>query len=96
MSHLFEKCDIVKGLWSEVVNWLDTLNVELPSDKKIVLFGIVDQPVSSVSNYVILTIKYYIWVSRLNNHALNVTGYKKFLYFKLEELKNAYIYEKRT
>ena len=82
-------------LWSEVGSWLDTLDVKIPSNKKLLLFGCVDQSVSSVSNYIILTVKYYIWVSRLNNNPLNVAGYKRFLYFKLEELKNAYIYEKK-
>ena len=95
VSHLFEGCRVVKDLWLAVGDWLGSLGIKIPVDKSKRIFGCQAQPVTSVSNYVILAIKYYIWFSRLNNHILNLTAFKKYLLFKLDELKNAFIYEKK-
>ena len=57
------------------------------------LFGKVDQSSSSVENVVILTTKYYIWLTRCQNAEINFTAYKKFLKSKLEDLKNACLIE---
>ena len=95
VSHLFVNCDAVNGLWTGIRDWLCSLGFNLPIDKTVILFGWHDQPFTSVINYIILTVKYYIWVSRLQNQILNLKAYKKYLFSKLDELKNACIYEKK-
>ena len=37
----------------------------------------------------------YIWVSRLNNNHLSLSAFKKYFYYKLDEIKNAFIYQKK-
>ena len=53
------------------------LNIVISADKKVLLFGKVDQSSSSVENFVILTTKYYIWLTRCQNGELNLIAYKK-------------------
>ena len=95
VSHLFADCDMVRGLWTGVRCWLDSLDLKLPESKTTILFGHHEQPITSVINHIILTVKFYIWFSRLQNQILNLNAFKKYLYTKLKELKNVYIYEKK-
>ena len=60
ISHLFYGCKFVVKLWEAVGNWLKPFGVTISLDIKSLLFGCHDQPVTSSSNYVILTVKYYV------------------------------------
>ena len=71
---------------------MNSLGVNIPLDRKILLFGIHDQSISSVSNVVILNAKQYIWRSKQAEVLLNLTAFKKHLYAKLTDLKNAYLH----
>ena len=93
VSHLFNSCRIVQKFWQSIGNWLASLNVVFPLDQETLIFGNHNQPSFSAINYVILSVKYYIWVSRLKKQFLDVNAFKKVFHFQLEELKNAYIYE---
>ena len=95
VSHLFVRCEKVNDLWTNVGNWLGSLGLHFTFDRKILLFGDHSQPFTSVSNYIILSVKYYIWVTRIKNQNINLLAYKKYLYYKLKELKNVYRYEKK-
>ena len=95
VSHVFKECSIVHVLWTGVQSWLNSLGINLPLDTKSLLFGVHEQPATSVVNYVILTVKYYIWVSRLRNQSLFYDAYQGFLFKRLEDLRNAYIYSKK-
>ena len=87
-------CCTVKTLWQEVAAWLGSLDVRLTLDHRILLFGHPDQPSDSILNYVILSVKYFIWISKQKDQNINTTTFKKYFYHKLFELKNAYIYIK--
>ena len=92
---MFVHCNPVKNLWQEVAAWLSSLDVSLSLNKKILIFGQPTQPSDSVSNYVILHVKYFIWISKQKEQIINVTAFKKYLYHKLFELKNVYLYQDR-
>ena len=95
VSHLFAGCNLVHNLWTGVGDWLGSLGLNLELDRKVLLFGIQNEPFTSVINYIILSVKYYIWFTRIKNEKPNLLAYKKYLFHELEELKNAYIYEKK-
>ena len=95
VSHIFGQCEVVHGLWAEVRHWVGSLGIILPLDITSLIFGFHEQPITSATNYVILTVKYYIWVSRLKNQNLFLTAYQWYLFKKLDELKNAFIYAKK-
>ena len=96
ISHLFVDCEKVKELWTLVGDWLRLLGTEIPISKNALLFGIHDQDHYSVPNYVILYCKYYIWVTKKKQFILNLHAFKKYLFSKLDDLKNAYLYEKNS
>ena len=95
VSHLFVQCEVVQSLWSGVRHWVESLGIILPLDTTSLLFGFHEQPITSITNYVILTIKFYIWVSRIKDQNLFLTAYQFYLYHRLDELKNAFIYDKK-
>ena len=93
VSHLFVQCAEVKRLWEEVITWLGSLGVILAFDTKILLFGYHEQPFDSVLNFIILCVKSFIWKSKHAEQNLNCIAFKKYLYFKLFDLKNAYLHK---
>ena len=76
-----------------VKGWLSTVNIEIPLDIKVLLFGLLDQQSNSVTNFIILSVKYYIWKTKHQNQELSLLAFKSFLKYKIENVKNAYIYE---
>ena len=95
ISHLFFDCDFSLKLWMDVKNWLGTLNIDIPLDRKVLLFGFHDQPSHSVPNFILLCVKYFIWKSNFQSQELFFVAFKKFLKFKLDDLKNAYLYDEK-
>ena len=93
ISHLFYDCDLVLSLWIQIKNWLKTLNVDIPLDRKSILFGCQNQSIQSVQNYVILCVKYFIWKSKFQTQDVLFNSFKKYFKYKLEDLKNAYFFE---
>ena len=77
----------------DVKNWLATLNVCIPLDRKILLFGFHDQSSGSVKNYIILCVKYFIWKAKFQSGELCFLAFQQYLKFKLEDLQNAYLFE---
>ena len=61
-------------------------------DRKALLFGLNDQAATTVNNYLILCVKYYIWKSKFQTKQLTFLALKTFLKSKLEDLKMAYFY----
>ena len=93
VSHLFFHCDYVLNLWTDVKGWLSTVSIEIPLDIKILLFGLQDQQSNSVNNFIILSVKYYIWKTKHQNQELSLHAFKSFLKYKIENVRNAFIYE---
>ena len=69
------------------------LNIAFPLDQETLIFGSHNHSSFSVINYVILSVKYYIWVSKHKKQFLDLKAFKKVFHFQLEEIKNAYTYE---
>ena len=72
---------MVLKLWQEIRAWFVDFSIQI--------LGMVEQPSDSIENVAILITKYYIWKTRCQSGELNLTAYKKFLKFKLDDLKNA-------
>ena len=89
VSHLFFECDYVLNLWQQVRSWLESLEINLELDRTKLLFGVQDENSLSVKNYIILTVKHYIWKTKFQNRALSLTDYQHSLKIRLEDHKNA-------
>ena len=72
------------------------MNINLPLDRKILLFGILEENSNSVLNYLILCVKYYIWKTKLQFQQLSFLALQRFFKNKLEDLRNAYLYEDKV
>ena len=79
----------------QIKDWLKTLNIDIPLDRKSLLFGCQDQSSKSVPNYIIICNKYFIWKSKFQTQDLQLISFKRFLKYKLDDLKNAYFFEKK-
>ena len=93
ISHIFFECDFVLQLWQQVRGWLGGFNIGLELNRTILLFGIHSENSQSIKNFIILTVKYYIWRSKFQNIALTLNGYQDFLKNKLDDHKNACFYQ---
>ena len=57
VSHLFWECDLALKLWQEVRNWLIKFDINLPLDRKRLLFGIHTESSNSILDFIILATK---------------------------------------
>ena len=66
--------------------------IDIPTDKKSILFGIHSKPFDSIENYVILAAKQYIWKNKFKepHTPLSVNTFINILKYKIEGLKNVY------
>ena len=94
-SHLFFECDFVLQLWQDVHGWLATFNINLPLNRTQLLFGIHEQSSNSVENFIIFFTKYYIWKTKFTTKTLLIDSFKHFLKYKLDDLKDACVFENR-
>ena len=67
-------------------------NLNLPFDRISLLFGIGNEQSNSVLNYIILSVKYFIWKSKFQLQNLFFQPFKLFLKIELTDLKNSYIF----
>ena len=95
VSHLFFDCDCTLQLWQATKNWLQTFNKNIPLNRNVILFGIHNQPSTSVENFVILCVKYFIWKTKFQTAELSFISFKRFLKYKLEEISNACSFEEK-
>ena len=93
ISHLFFDCNFALQLWQEVRGWLASLNIGLELNRTKLLFGVQNECSLSIRNFVILTVKYYIWKTKFQNRPLSLYDYQHYLKSKLEDQKNAYVFE---
>ena len=92
MSHIFWSCLKVKQFWQDLVSWLGTLECLLTLDKKNALFGFHDKNIHAKENYIVLFSKYFIWKAKFTTKDLSLDLFKKYLFNKLNDLKNALSY----
>ena len=96
ISHLFYDCSFVFKLWQDVASWIRTFNFDIPLEKKKIMFGIQEQNISTVPNHLILYVKSYIWKSKFHGQNPTLNSFKTYLKNKLEDLKNACLYENKN
>ena len=98
VSHLFYGCIYTSRLLNDIREWLATLNINLPLEKKVVLFGKIDEDPNSVINYILLCVKNYVWKARTNENVneLSINLFKQFLSSKLNDLKEALEYSNKS
>ena len=65
--HLFWVCHNVWNFWNEVHNFFIQMNILIPLIRHKILFGVHDKKPDSISNYIILTAKQYIWHNKFVN-----------------------------
>ena len=90
LGHIFFECDFALLLWQQVRGWLDSLDIELELNRTKLLFGVHSENSLSVKNFIILTVKYYIWKTKFQNTPLTLNDYQHYLKSKLEDQKNAW------
>ena len=93
VSHLFFDCDFTLVLWQQIQGWLGSLNIQLELNRTKLLFGVHNEDSLSVKNFIILTVKYYIWKTKFENKVLMLIDYQNYLKNKLEDQKNACLFE---
>ena len=91
VSHLFYDCDFILNLWQNIRTWLAALDTIVPLERAKLLFGIPNEQSHSVLNYIILSVKSYIWKAKFTTKDLSLIEFQKFLYLKLTEMKNVFI-----
>ena len=72
------------------------MNIDLPLDRKILLFGYQEQNCNSPLNYIILCVKYFIWKTKLQIQQLSLLALQRFLKIKIQDLKDAFLYEDKA
>ena len=82
----------VRSFLDDTKAWLSTVNVILPIDKISFLFGLHSEQSGSLSNQLILYTKYFIWKTKQQEGALSLVALKKFLKYKLDDLRESYKY----
>ena len=69
------------------------MNIQLELNRTKLLFGVHNEDSLSVKNFIILTVKYYIWKTKFENKVLMLIDYQNYLKNKLEDKKNACLFE---
>lgn len=90
--HLFYGCNNVFGLIQSIRQWLATIGFNLDISKLKILFGKLDERPTSINNFILLSVKYFIWKCRLSSSVLSLEIFKKYLFSKLKDLKEALEY----
>ena len=91
-SHLMWGCDQVLELWQQIRTFLGNFQINLDISVKNVLFGNHKEPIDSVTNFTILVTKGYIWKTKFDKSPISFIAFKKYLKYKLEDLKDSYEY----
>ena len=92
VSHIFWECLYINHFWIELAGWLGTLGLQLNMSRNTALFGVHEKCITSIENYLILVSKYYIWKTKFTNKEVSLNLFKKYLFNKLSDLKNALTY----
>ena len=88
--------DLLKDLllphWRECQAECQVLGFNLDISKLKILFGKLDERPTSINNFILLSVKYLIWKCRLSSSVLSLEIFKKYLFSKLKDLKEALEY----
>ena len=86
ISHAFFNCHIIQQFLQNVDAFLREQNIIIPLNLKHFLFGILKEPISTLSNMIILYCKGYIWQCKQNDSLPNLLGFKRHLIMILKTI----------
>ena len=92
ISHLVWQCVQARELWDSIQNFINIQGIYHVFTLKEVLFGFLEEEMSSIKNTLIVFTKGYIWKTKHENSPLLFTSWKKYLKIKLEDLRAAFEY----
>ena len=86
--HLFFNCPIVNQFWENLQINLLAKMIFIPISRNAILFGIHDEKPNSISNYILLVAKQYIWITKFKSPPTNlsVQGFLNILKSKIRDL----------
>ena len=89
-SHLFYSCNKVSDFLTEVFTLISNTGLVFSPTREQFLFGYLDKPFNDPKNYLVLTIKRYIWTTKFKSGSLSFVGFKSHLKSVLSNLKVLY------
>ena len=89
---VFWTCCYVQNFWELVTTWVVGFGIDLNLSNRIVLFGFLKEPTTSIINLILIYGKAYIWKNKFKNIDLSMTHFKNFLKRKLEDDKHSFEY----
>ena len=95
VSHIFWDCRYINNFWLELVDWLGTLGFHLNMNRNTALFGLHEKSITACENYIILVSKYFIWKAKFTSKEVSLNLFKKYLFNKLSDQKNALTYSNK-
>ena len=87
ISHLFWSCSMVSDFLIDVFALICSTGLIFTPTREQFLFGYLDVPYADPKNYLVLTIKRFIWVSKFKTETLSFAGFKNHLKYVLSDLK---------
>ena len=80
LEHLFWTCSHVQHLWNRLSNYLYTKNIKIKLDYKMICFGYLDKSKDTdIVNFLILTMKYFIFFMKYRKRIITFTMFKNYL-----------------
>ena len=89
-SHLFWTCGIVNDFLLDVFGLVCNTGLDFTPTREQFLFGYLDKAFDEPKNYLVLTIKRFIWISKFNPGSLSIVRFKTHLKSVLSDLKVLY------
>ena len=76
-AHLFWECWYIQDLWSKIQGILTNNNIEIQLSYFTISFGVSfgKNKKSSIFNFIVLLVKYYIFVSKYKQQIPNINGF---------------------
>ena len=90
LETILHLCDRVNRFWDGLTDFFIDNNIFIPLERNKILFGIHNEPPDSVSNFVILCAKQYIWNNKFFEPLapLSLGAFINILITKVHERKN--------
>ena len=90
ISHLFWSCSVVNDFISKVLQYIQSLGLDINPSKRDFLFGNTEFSFEHPNNYLLLLMKQFIWKTKFQSAILDLKGLKNYLKDAIKELKIVY------
>ena len=92
LQHIFYDCSKVRNLWGELEKWIfNKTGIHLSFNKNNVMFGMINNKISKIVNWLIINIKYYIYNTKIFKNSLNIKNIEDVLQHKFQIEKYIYL-----